>query len=474
MKAYTLSSRGLPTRPERAPYSPKHFSSIAFAVLVTGFLLSFFSVTESPQMFLGDVCLAAVGVPALLLIRLSKQVWRVVSIGCLYLLYASIIAYFYHESEAWSIINYLGLNALWLIGTVAFYVLVRHEGLLVAWLLLALAIAFGLQALYFGSPLRDGKGGYDGGGAAALIYALLGLGALLQNLPVRQKVIGLSLLVAYLAVSGAATVIALEGRDRGGAIGIIMLAGLALVLARGSVRLRRWLSARPLQVAVVGVASAFVLVIGQYELAQSGVLPRDVSEKIIDQWNHRNGYLVAARPDSVSAFLVALDRPFLGYGTSSRDPEALKRYAEVVAYESIGELERYFDRSDGYVPLHSTMGGAWARVGLPGLLVWVGVAVLLWRGSVVSLANGGPLAMLTCGGSMIVLYGIFFEPTADRYLFPLALACALHAWSHRPARIPVIAGRAGSVDHLGASRDPRTRRPPIDRDRAALWADRPT
>jgi len=455
-------------------HSSRNFVYLSFAVLMAGFPLSFFSLTESPKILVGDVCLAVMGVAAPLRIRLPNQVWRVVSIGWLYLLYAAFIAYFYHESEASSIINYLGLNALWLIGAVAFYVIVRREVLLVPWLLLALAIAFGLQALYFGSPLRGGELGYEAGGGSAILYALLGLGAFVQSWCKKSNVLGFLLLSFYVAIAGTAALIALHGLDRGGAVLVIMLAALALFLARGSAGLRRWLSARPIQVAVVGVASAAVLVVGQYGLAQMGVLPRDVSDKIIDQWNHRHGYLVAARPDSVSAFLVALDRPIFGYGTSSRDPEALKRFAELVAYESMGAIDPYFDRAEGYVPLHSTMGGAWARVGLPGLLVWVAVAVVLWRGSLASLAIGGPLAMLSCGAAMIVLYGILFEPAADRYLFPLALACALHASPRRPVRAPVIAGNAGSVGHLGAPPVPRTRRAPIDHNREASWANRPT
>lgn len=425
-----------------------HVSNISLASLLyaASGALSFFSVTSYVVIYPVDIAAAIIGLSVL--VERGKYVRTFATIAALYLLYATCLLYFFHESELDRITRFVGLHGLTVCYVLAWYAFVKRSIYTSLLCMLGVTIGYSLQGFIFGSPQRLGEVGWNGGlaGAAQCLGIILGVGfvgiASRAGFALKSAAAGaLTLGVAGLVVA------ALMESDRSASIMLTVSAIIALVCGLAKTSLLLAVSRRPLTTTVGGLVVVGSLVIGQYIAAVMGLLPSDVAQKIIDQWNHPSGYLVASRPDSMSAFLVAFQNPWLGIGVSSRDPEAIKIYATLVTKNTLDDVDVYWDRAEGYVPLHSVVAGEWARVGIVGLVVWTVVLIFMWRSCFLALTVERKVVSLILLTTVCVMYNIFFEPGVDRMLAGACLGAGL--WVHQK--------KGGHYDAFAARSSPANR-----------------
>ena len=401
-------------------------SPMFFILLAATTFLSFFSITDVAVLYVADVALLAIAL--LGFTKASPLAKKIAFFSLMHVCYASLVAHFIHDSEPLTVVKYGGFLFSCASSFLGMLALARRSWVLVLVVYLGLAFSFLMQGLYIGALQYRGEPGWEGGLVTAVMFTTVVIGILLgrlkERVPLWQMIVFCTLFLIDGAVLG---VISLAERDRGTAVQLMAQAASFFFVFCGPSRLKARLARSPVSAffAAVGLAGSLVLL--QAYLALTGIIGGDVGEKIRVQWNHPAGYIVAARDESVSAFLVGLKYPLFGIGTSSRDPEAIKELIALDRGYKSREGDVFFERANGYVPLHSTIGGGFARAGIVSLVYWAFILVVLWRGVLASLVAAPWIAGLTTSTAVFAVFGLFFEPYVERFVFGGALAGAVYA-----------------------------------------------
>lgn len=400
-------------------------SSARVAVLLLGLsaAASVTSITQYAAIYPFDVALALVAASAAPIH--NKYVRRISLLFLFFAIYIYVVDTFIHEAEPLATLKYAGLHVLYLASFLGFFVLLRQGYWALIGVLLCLALAYALQAAFFGTAQRGDDIGWEMGFNMALVLVMIALACLTFEAQKWKLSLRMAIHVILTTTATATFVVALANLDRSVALLAFLVLAVVLFVRFAPQTIRHMIAKHPSLAVISGLAFGLAFVVGQVGLAWAGFLPPDVTRKIIDQWNHPYGYVVGARAESISAFLVGWQYPWFGIGTSSVDVEAIKIYVDIVAPSDIENVAQYYTRTETFVPLHSMLGGAWARTGLIGLVVWSVITIFILRASAKGLASSPSVAtiLLISGGYSI--YQILFEPVADRYFLGLALAAAV-------------------------------------------------
>jgi hypothetical protein len=191
--------------------------------------------------------------------------------------------------------------------------------------------------------------------------------------------------------------------------GVCVLAAFYSATAelRGRKRSRapvKFLLARALALAGLfgGIALLFVSLYGH--LASTGALGTSASQKYETQASGSLGLLLHGRPEILVSSRAVADSPLLGHGSWAKDPKYLEMQIGDGLQPSPSTL------SEGLIPTHSYLMGAWVEAGLLGTPIWIwalflaaGVLSRLYR-------RDGPLVPLTAFAAFAMSWNVFFSP----------------------------------------------------------------
>jgi hypothetical protein len=152
----------------------------------------------------------------------------------------------------------------------------------------------------------------------------------------------------------------------------------------------------------IAVGLSFVSVYGH--LASAGALGASASQKYAAQASGSFGMLTRGRPEILVSSRAVLDSPLLGHGSWAKDPKYLELQIGAGVQPSPSTL------SQGLIPTHSYLMGAWVEAGLLGTPIWVwtlflvaGVLARLYR-------CDGQLVPLTAFAAFALGWNVLFSP----------------------------------------------------------------
>lgn len=145
----------------------------------------------------------------------------------------------------------------------------------------------------------------------------------------------------------------------------------------------------------------------------AGYLGEDAREKNEMQSHVRGGLLLGGRPEIVASSRAVFDSPLLGHGSWAKD----FRYTELVydemyergmgSGEDIDSIEEY---SEGLIPTHSHLMGAWVWAGIMGGVFW-GYVFWIVSKATIQMSMARPLfASLYMYFCIAMLWDILFSP----------------------------------------------------------------
>ncbi len=123
--------------------------------------------------------------------------------------------------------------------------------------------------------------------------------------------------------------------------------------------------------AVLGSGLAIV-VIGY--VTSSGFLGQQAQKKNQSQLQSKQGLLLSGRPEILVSSQAVLDSPILGHGSWAKDPQ----YAEMLhdlevryGMTNIDDMDYVLEETNGLIPAHSHIMGAWVFAGIAGVPIWI-------------------------------------------------------------------------------------------------------
>ncbi len=143
------------------------------------------------------------------------------------------------------------------------------------------------------------------------------------------------------------------------------------------------------------------------------------------------GTLIGGRTEIFSSSAAIADAPFLGHGSWARDYkyidiyyQALMKYSPAdILIKLSDEQERFEEESQGLIPTHSHLLGAWVEAGVAGALFWACLAVIMLKATIRSLKidtiESKMLLLIVVG----LLWDIAFSPfgAAQRVIWALCI-----------------------------------------------------
>lgn len=168
--------------------------------------------------------------------------------------------------------------------------------------------------------------------------------------------------------------------------------------------------------------SSFVITLGYsffLGLADSDLLPDDLSDKMLYQASNPYGLIAAARPETVAAIYGVSKKPFFGFGSTNIDSDVMNLYATVAAasYGLNGEAiqnNMYDSEQNSGTPNHSHLFGAWVQAGIFGALSWFFVLLMALRVLYMASQCSSSIAPLAIVVSLYTVWVIVFSPGPHR------------------------------------------------------------
>jgi hypothetical protein len=164
-----------------------------------------------------------------------------------------------------------------------------------------------------------------------------------------------------------------------------------------------------------GLLIAGVLIAGMWGIfsiygygAKSGLFGEIEREKYAIQSSGVAGLLLGGRSEILVSSVAIYDSPLIGHGSWAKDPfyqALLATTLSELGYESMGEEED----SEGLIPTHSYLFGAWVESGIVGALFWFWV---LWctAGTLLRATGREPMLPFFAFVGMLLAWNVLFSP----------------------------------------------------------------
>jgi hypothetical protein len=350
-----------------------------------------------------------------LLLRYARFIdGRHMQLCCLFILAAvfEIVAGFVYGSTAYAIIARAGTYFVLAMLILIIAMLVRANERR----LLAIVFGYCLSYVFIVFVGTQTSPGYEeqpwrlGLGAAAAV-------ALCATFPISPKLEKLSTL-ALLAM--AFFLLTLGARSLG--IAVLITSGLCLLRHFRSSPVPVTSIAMPVAITVFAFVVSYNLIEPTVRFVLNlNVFGDEVTARTLEQFDHPQGLLAAARPDTYAAIYGFLQRPLLGYGPGVLDPGVYDFFSVVVAenYSRDDAFEQVYVRQmeDEWTvgnPSHSHVFGAIVEAGIGAALCWVvvfGNATCVLYRSMFWTNKLAPLYMLI---SLMCLWDLLFSPGPER------------------------------------------------------------
>jgi len=168
--------------------------------------------------------------------------------------------------------------------------------------------------------------------------------------------------------------------------------------------------------------------------AEAGLLPEEMTTRMLRQYYSENGILLSARAPNYVAAVGIIERPILGFGPGNSDAELSTLYAQLSAENNSDGLntdaflDTYLEEELGTViPSHSHVLGAWIEAGIVGGLYWMFIMAIVVYVMVRSLKFKNPWVPMYLFLSMTTLLDIVFSPGPHRVDIALRIVVFLFA-----------------------------------------------
>jgi hypothetical protein len=187
--------------------------------------------------------------------------------------------------------------------------------------------------------------------------------------------------------------------------------------------------------AVAGGWSADQLV---YLVSQAGLAGEQAQQKNESQAQAGN-LLLGGRPEFFVGLRAAMDNPIVGHGSWAKD----MKYIEM-QHDMMAEFGMQHDLSDaeadsqGLIPSHSHIIGAWVFSGFCGALFWAYIEWLALRAIVVAAVQRPPLALMYLWLLVGFTWNIFFSPfgSTSRIIEAFTVVVIVDLLQKSPVRNP--------------------------------------
>ncbi len=158
--------------------------------------------------------------------------------------------------------------------------------------------------------------------------------------------------------------------------------------------------------ALAAAGGAFSLV--QFVTA-SGFIDEDSQAK--NQSQLHGGFLLAGRPEIVVSSRAVLEHPLIGWGSWAKDYKYVEMLSDFQAqYNLQTDLTDTEEDSQGLIPAHSHLMGAWIWAGIFGAVFWMYVLRLAFLALLKISAQRSALSLFYVYLLVIFLWDIFFSP----------------------------------------------------------------
>jgi O-antigen ligase len=147
----------------------------------------------------------------------------------------------------------------------------------------------------------------------------------------------------------------------------------------------------------------------------AGWLSEEAQAKNEIQSQSKGGLLLSGRPEIYVSSKAVWDSPILGHGSWAKDfkyTEMLYDIGNKNGFES-DDLQEVEDSSQGLIPTHSHLMGAWVQAGVLGAVFWAYILWLVFKGLVRVLIARPALTPLYTWMFIDLLWSIPFSPFAN-------------------------------------------------------------
>ena len=181
--------------------------------------------------------------------------------------------------------------------------------------------------------------------------------------------------------------------------------------------------------------------------ANHGFFDENTQDKFQTQEAGRLGVFVGGRPETLVAIQAIRDSPIIGHGSFAVD----RKYnilQKDIEYENGYAFSDDASEDEGGIPAHSHLTQSWVESGLFGGIFWICVLLLNFRGILLLISRGSPMAPLYSFLLVGFAWDILYSPMGsfDRIwgAFAILITCDLvktASLEDRLARKPVIVKR---------------------------------
>jgi hypothetical protein len=145
---------------------------------------------------------------------------------------------------------------------------------------------------------------------------------------------------------------------------------------------------------------------------ESGYLGDDAREKYMEQSSGKYGVLLGGRPQLLATIPAIIDSPILGHGSWARDPGyviEMRQALLLLGYN--GALEMSPDElTDGLIPTHSFLLGAWVYAGVLGAVFWAWTWLMIVRSLLRIYPSAANMLPLMAYFVFLLIWDILFSP----------------------------------------------------------------
>jgi hypothetical protein len=163
--------------------------------------------------------------------------------------------------------------------------------------------------------------------------------------------------------------------------------------------------------AAVAATAADVLV---HFVTQRGLLKDEALQKNQTQSQFAGGIVLGGRPEILVSSKAVLESPILGHGSWARDFKYIEMLADIQAEWGVRtDLDFQEEYSQGLIPTHSHLMGAWVQAGILGAVFWLYMFWLVGKGLIRLSALRPSLSPVFAVMLTAFLFDILFSPFAS-------------------------------------------------------------
>jgi O-antigen ligase len=144
--------------------------------------------------------------------------------------------------------------------------------------------------------------------------------------------------------------------------------------------------------------------------ANHGFFDESTQGKFQTQDQGKLGVLGGGRPETLVAIQAIRDSPLLGHGSYAVDPKYNLLQKDIEYQNGYTESDDPDTDESGGIPAHSHLTQSWVESGIFGGVFWIYVLVLTFRGILVLISEGSPMAPLFAFLLSGFLWDILFSP----------------------------------------------------------------